>query len=135
MTIARTLFLWWCVFVFWVGWQTGTALSAEQEPTVGHGLLCDTIPQVERFVELSQEMGANPVTTVATINQEEENPTACAFAAVTFLPIGVVKHINYDHKAYLVIAVTVTGFAGPQGVQPTPPMEQFTVVQIEEMGA
>jgi hypothetical protein len=121
--------------MFAVGYHIGTALSAEQEPTVGHGLLCDTIPQVERFVELSQETGANPIATVATINQEEENPAACAFAAVTFLPIGVVKQINYDHKAYLVIAVTVTGFVGPQGVQPAPPMEQFTVVQIEERGA
>ena len=70
----------------------------EQNIQVGHGVLCDTVRQVERFVSL-RDNGKDVRGALQTVNDEAQNAAACNLALFMFAPGKPIAELTIKRKA------------------------------------
>lgn len=111
------------------------ATANEQKPELemGAGLICNSEAQVERYLALNAAKQA-PDQAVRLINDEAQNPNACALAAVAFIRGAQGKSINAPGGLMKVTKVMVLAVQTPAGWQRVPPIVQFTAIfeKLEE---
>jgi hypothetical protein len=90
--------------------------------------ICDTQKQAERFVA---HFKGNSQTAISAVNAEENNPTACVIANVSYIrgpQIGITRNRS---DAFRIIPVIVVGVDTPTGMRPVSPAF-FWVVRLKE---
>ncbi|MEA2938712.1 MAG: hypothetical protein QOC56_2216 [Alphaproteobacteria bacterium] len=110
-------------------------LAGAAKPAVAHEvetgtvLVCDTKAQAERFVT---HFKGNPQEAVGAVNAEENNPSACAFAAIAFVRGSQIGTARSGTAAFEIVPVIALGVNTPAGMQPVAPVPLFTLVPVKE---
>jgi hypothetical protein len=85
--------------------------NAEQlDMNVGHGVICDTLKQVEHFAALRSN-GKEADVALQTVNQRVPGPTACALRLVKFTGGKPVARLSINGKPAFVLEITVHAFS------------------------
>ena len=114
-------------------WLAGaTARSQQVEVEVGESLVCDTQNQVERFVAL---FDGNAGKTVAAVNDEVQDPTACGVVAVAFVRGRNIAMARTRTGTFQIMRILVLGVVTDSGIRPAHPAVFYSMTQIEERGA
>jgi hypothetical protein len=106
---------------------SGPAQAQEYEHDTA--LLCDTQRQVERYVALfdGEEQSA-----IDAVNTEEQDPSACALATVTFVRGPELETARNDQGAFRISRVLVVGVETPTGFRQVRPKAFFSVFKVIE---
>lgn len=99
---------------------------------VGTALVCDTEQQVERFIAFYD---GDAETAVEAVNAEERNPTACALAAIVYVPGPPLAMARKRIATFQIVQVLVIGIVTPNGVRSVEPTHFFSVQEVEERDA
>jgi len=99
---------------------------------VGTGLVCDTAQQVEQFIALYD---GDAEAAVEAVNAEERNPTACALAAIVYVPGPPLATARKRVTMFQIVRVLVIGVVTPNGVRAVEPAYFFSVREVEEREA
>jgi hypothetical protein len=100
-----------------------------QEYEQGTALLCDNQTQVKRYVELfkGEEQAA-----VDAVNEEAQDPTACAFQTVTFVRGPEVETARNKGGAFQIVRILVVGVETASGFRAVRPSAFFSAFAILE---
>jgi hypothetical protein len=100
-----------------------------QEYEQATALLCDNQKQVERYVELfrGEEQAA-----VDAVNDEVQDPTACALETVTFVRGPEVETARSKGAAFQIVRVLVVGVETPSGFRAVRPSAFFSAFEVLE---
>ncbi len=82
----------------------------EQNIQVGHGVLCDTVRQVERFVSL-RDNGKDVRSALQTVNDEAQNAAACNLALFMFAPGKPIAELTIKGRLMSIVEITVYAVA------------------------
>jgi hypothetical protein len=99
---------------------------------VGTALVCDTEQQVARFIAFYD---GDAETAVGAVNAEVRNPTACALAAIAFVPGPPLATTRKKLATFQIVPVLVIGIVTPNGVRAIEPAYFFSVLEVEERDA
>lgn len=99
---------------------------------VGTGLVCDTEQQVERFIAFYE---GDAEAAVEAVNTEERNPTACALAAIAYVPGPPRATARKKVTTFQIVQVLVIGIVTSNGVRAVEPAYFFSVQEVEERDA
>ena len=99
----------------------------EQNIQVGHGVLCDTVRQVERFVSL-RDNGKDVRGALQTVNDEAQNAAACNLALFMFAPGKPIAELTIKGRLMSIVEITVYAFGNQRIWQKVPAMTRYTVV-------
>ncbi len=86
------------------------AVAGEPDMNVGHGLICDTLKQVERFATL-QANGEEANEALETVNRGVAGAPACAIGLVRFTDDNLVARLSINGKPASVFKITVHAFS------------------------
>ena len=100
-----------------------------QEYEHGTALLCDTQRQVERYVEL---FNGKEQSAINAVNEEEKNPTACAFQTVAFMRGPDLGTARNKESAFQIVRILVVGVETPSGLRSTRPSAYFSAFKVLE---
>ena len=100
-----------------------------QEYEHGTALLCDTQRQVERYVEL---FNGKEQSAINAVNEEEQNPTACAFQTVAFMRGPDLGTARNKESAFQIVRILVVGVETPSGLRSTRPSAFFSAFKVLE---
>ena len=100
-----------------------------QKVEVGTGVFCDTQQQMERFVAL---FDGNEVVTMKKVNAEENDPTACGIATVTFVRGPQIGTTRTQKGTFSIFRVLVVGVLTDAGFRSAVPAAIFSVTKIDE---
>jgi hypothetical protein len=100
-----------------------------QEYEHGTALLCDTQRQVERYVEL---FNGKEQSAINAVNEEEKNPTACAFQTVAFMRGPELGTARNKESAFQIVRILVVGVETPSGLRSTQPSAYFSAFKVLE---
>ena len=100
-----------------------------QEYEHGTALLCDTQRQVERYVEL---FNGKEQSAINAVNEEEQNPTACAFQTVAFMRGPDLGTARNKESAFQIVRILVVGVETPSGLRSTRPSAYFSAFKVLE---
>ena len=100
-----------------------------QEYEHGTALLCDTQRQVERYVEL---FNGKEQSAINAVNEEEQNPTACAFQTVAFMRGPDLGTARNKESAFQIVRILVLGVETPSGLRSTRPSAYFSAFKVLE---
>ena len=114
MNVLVRLLLW-CILVSF----PASAMAQE----VGQGLLCDTEAQIREVVKLANETHDLE----ASVEKVNSGSLACGVAPVAFIRGETVGEIRAPEGLRDIVKITIIGVVLPHGIQPVPPMEQFTL--------
>jgi hypothetical protein len=103
------------------------------ELAFGHGVLCNTAKQMERYLTLYRD-NTTPEAAVKAVNTETESPGACGFAFVAFVPGHVAGTVNCTGGVMRMMQITVLARKTERGWVKVVPTKQFTALfdQAEE---
>jgi len=82
------------------------AQRADENTEVGHGLICNTAEQLERFVVLLNE-GKDTLSAIHSINKDAESPNACAIIIFTIIGREPVKQETIRGHSVSIVKITV----------------------------
>ena len=105
------------------------ASAQPMEYEVGASLVCDTLTQAERLVDL---FSGDAQAAVDAVNAEEHDPTACAFINVAYLRglhFGTARH---GDNAFEIVRILVVGINTPTGIQAVQPSAYFSLFGVKE---
>jgi hypothetical protein len=105
----------------------GSAHAADYE--VGTSLVCDTPPQVERFVTL---FAGDARSAVDIINTEQHNPAACALVNVAYLRGSRIEIARHGDSAFEIVRILVVGIDNGAGIQAIEPSAYFALFDVKE---
>jgi len=100
-----------------------------QEYEHGTALLCDTQRQVERYVEL---FNGKEQSAINTVNEEEQNTTACVFETVAFMRGRELGTARNKESAFQIVRILVVGVETPSGLRSTRPSAYFSAFKVLE---
>ena len=100
-----------------------------QEYEHGTALLCGSQRQVERYVEL---FNGKDQSAINTVNEEEQNPTACVFETVAFMRGREVGTARNKESAFQIVRILVVGVETPSGLRSTRPSAYFSAFKVLE---
>ena len=100
-----------------------------QEYEHGTALLCDTQRQVERYVEL---FNGKEQSAINAVNEEEQNPTACAVQTVAFMRGPDLGTARNKESAFQIVRILVVGVETPSGLRSTRPSAYFSAFKVLE---
>jgi hypothetical protein len=103
------------------------ARAADYE--VGTSLFCDTREQAERFVALFK---GDAEAAVVAVNDEEQDPTACALMSVAYLRGSQIAMARHGDDAFEIVRILVVGIATDSGVKPVRPAAYFSLFGVKE---
>lgn len=108
--------------------------NINQKLEVGVGIICDTAPQVERYLTLQKE-GQHTARAIQIVNDEAHNAKACGMAAIVFIPGEQVGNVMVDGGRMQVMRVTIVAVQTDRGWHATQPIVQHTAVfeKLEEV--
>ena len=110
-----------------------TLSSRAQQITVGTGLVCNQLEDVERYVALYHE-GDSAGALVDEVNHEA-GQLACDVMTVAYIRGEDIKIIHIDGGFGAIVKVAVVGVhTGAQWLS-VPPQELFMVVSVEDLEA
>ena len=92
-------------------------------------LLCDTQKEVERYVEL---FNGKEQSAINTVNEEEQNPTACVLETVAFMRGGELGTARNKEGAFQIVRILVVGVETPSGLRSTRPSAYFSAFKVLE---
>jgi hypothetical protein len=98
----------------------------------GTVLICDTQHQAERVASLIHGDGSDVVNVVSDVNAEENSPSACGVADVTYLRGANLATIRSAHETFDIAKIMVMGVITPNGVQDVSPRFYFLVTKVDE---
>jgi hypothetical protein len=101
-----------------------------QEIETGAIMLCDTQKQVERFAQLFE---GDPQAALSAVNNEANDPTACAMADVAYVQGPRLGTARSRSHAFGIVPIVVVAVATPRGYQPVSPGRFFTPVTVVEL--
>ena len=108
-----------------------TCLSAHAyEIETGAVMICDTEKQVERYVQV---FDGNPRTAIRAVNNEENDPNACALTDVSYVQGPDVSMARSSSHAFRIVPIVVVGVSRSSGYAPIKPALFFTPVEIKEL--
>jgi hypothetical protein len=93
----------------------------------GFGIICDSAPQVERYLRLSNG-DASLQDAVHIVNTESKNPKACGLAAIAFVADEQIGTVNIPNGVAHVMRIKVVGTATNKGWEPVPVTIQYTAL-------
>jgi hypothetical protein len=99
-----------------------------KEMKAGTGVICNTEAQVQRLIAAGPKAAE---ATIAAINVEE--PKACGIVPVIYVERTAHETVRNPHGTFRIVEIIVVGVTSPQGVQPVPPLAQFTFVTVREL--
>lgn len=105
-----------------------------QEIKQGHGLVCDTKEQIERYVALYKK-GDDGNEVVKSVNLEVGKEAACGIIPVAYVEDEAVGQVRGEAGAAKIVRVYVVAFYTPLGWQRVPPLEQYVAIPVKEQGA
>ena len=105
----------------------GPAHAQEYEHATA--LLCDTQRQVERYVKL---FNGKEQSAINTVNEEEQNPTACVFETVAFMRGRELGTARNKESAFQIVRILVVGVETPSGLRSTRPSAFFSAFKALE---
>jgi hypothetical protein len=115
--------------VILIGGRETLAQTADQF-TLGHGVVCDTQKQIERYLALVKE-NSPPGKAVQAINIETENPTACGISKIAFLSGSIIGNFEVSGGVMRVIQIVVIAKKTERGwVRVAAPTWQYTAVFV-----
>jgi hypothetical protein len=98
---------------------------------VGSGLVCDTLEQVQRYIEVFR---GNPVEAAKQVNQEVGKEEACAFGTVAFVRGADVARVrDNEDKPVKIAEILVVGIGTTGGLMEIEPQRWFTLFPTEEI--
>jgi hypothetical protein len=98
---------------------------------VGSGLVCDTLEQVQRYIEVFR---GNPVEAAKQVNKEVGQEEACAFGTVAFVRGADVARVrDNEDKAVKIAEIIVVGIGTSGGMMEIEPQRWFTMFSTEEI--
>lgn len=106
----------------------GTTLAKSQEIEIGAGVICDTAPQMQRFVQIARD---DPQATAEAVNREFDSPTACMLGQFAFARGNIVASEN----GWAITEVAIVAVYMPHGWQRIQPHVFYTAFKPEERGA
>jgi hypothetical protein len=96
---------------------------------VGSGLVCDTLEQVQRYVQLFR---GNAVEAAKQVNLEVGKEEACAFGTVAFVRGADVARVrDNEDKAVKIAEIIVVGIGTSGGMMEIEPQRWFTMFSTE----
>jgi hypothetical protein len=108
----------------------GLAPAQAKEMKYGTGVVCDTEAQLQRVI------AAGPKGTDAAISAiNDEAPRACGIVPVIYVERADHETVRNPHGTFRIVEIIVVGLALKEGVQPVPPLAQFTFVKVHELSA
>jgi hypothetical protein len=103
-----------------------------REIEVGSELVCDTARQVEKYIAFNED---DSRTAVRAINDEENNPTACAVVSIAFVRGRNTTTVRTRRATFQITDILVMGVITDDGVQYIAPAVQFSLFKIDERNA
>lgn len=103
----------------------GFSAKAQEQISTGGAVICDTIPQVERFLAVFEN---DLVTAVEQVNAEAKSPNACGYAYIAFARGAEVAEGRSAQGPYKVVEVLIVGSFDGQAWHRTVPMRQYTAI-------
>jgi len=101
---------------------------AEDQLSIGVGMICNTSEQVQRFVRLRAD-GAETERALNVVNEEAKNPRACGVAAVAFMPDKAVDVKNVQGKLVSIVRINIVAAFDGQRWARVPVMTQYALMQ------
>lgn len=89
---------------------SATVSAQEPDMNVGHGVVCDTLKQVEQFAALRAD-GKEAEVALRAVNRDIAGPSACAFGLVKFTGEKPVARLSINGKPASVLEITVHAFS------------------------
>lgn len=86
------------------------ANAHEPDMSVGRGVICDTLKQVEHFAALQSD-GKEAEEALKTVNHDISGPSACALRLVKFTGGDRVARLSINGKPASVLEITVHAFS------------------------
>ena len=103
-----------------------------REIEVGRELICNTAMQVEKFVGFND---ADQQTMIGSINDDENDPKACAVVNVAFVRGHNTVIVRTKHATFQIADILVIGIVTDGGIQYVEPAIQFSFFKIDEREA
>jgi hypothetical protein len=88
-----------------IGGRVELAQAADQV-AVGHGVVCDTPKQIDRYLALFKD-NLPPEKAVQTVNTEIENPAACGISTFAFIPGEIIGSVEVSDGVMQVVQIVV----------------------------
>lgn len=115
-------------FLLWLLLTTFVVAGAKaHDLSEGVGVVCDTLDQIQQFATLNATTEA-----IQTINAGK---TVCAMVNVRYIRGAEVARVRSKEHAYAVIQILVVQVKVYGQWGQIPPEVQYTLFQIEELGA
>jgi hypothetical protein len=96
---------------------------------VGVGVVCDTGDQVKRFAALSDQEG-DVALAIRTVNNEADNPAACAQVVAAFVRGKDIGEVHRDHDSLAVAEITILAIPEGDQWQFVSPVKQYTAFPV-----
>jgi hypothetical protein len=101
-------------------------LNARAEAVeVGHGVMCDTVDQVERFVSL-RSGGMEPQAALNAINREVGGNAACNFGVVIFSGEESIAELSVNGRLISILRIVVHAVGNGSAWRQVPQTVQYT---------
>ena len=103
----------------------------QKDIEIGSGLVCDTLEQVQRYVQLFR---GNPVEAATQVNKEVGKEEACAFGTVAFVRGADVARVrDNEDKPVKIAEILVVGIGTTGGLMEIEPQRWFTMFPTEDI--
>lgn len=106
----------------------GAGAAGAQEVKSATGVICNTEAQVARVIAAGPKAAE---AAISAINGEESR--SCGIVPVVYVERTQRDTVRNAHGAFRVVEIIVIGVALAEGVQPVPPLAQFTFVKVHEI--
>ena len=116
------------LIIILIGGRDASAQTAGQF-AIGHGVVCDTQKQIERYLALYKEH-SRPEIAVQTVNAETENPTACHISWIAFIPGQIIGSVEVSDGVMRVTQIVVLVKKTERGWIRETPRPQYTAVFV-----
>jgi hypothetical protein len=101
--------------------------QAADQFAIGHGVVCDTSKQIERYLVLFKD-NSPPEKAVQAVNTEIENPTACGISTFAFIPGEIIGNVEVSDGVMRVVQIVVLAKKTERGWVRVTPTAQYTAV-------
>jgi hypothetical protein len=114
------------LIIILIGGREELAQAADQF-AIGHGVVCDTPKQIERYLVLFKD-NSPPEKAVQAVNTEIENPKACGISTFAFIPGEIIGSVEVSDGVMRVIQIVVLAKKTERGWVRVTPTSQYTAV-------
>jgi hypothetical protein len=114
------------LIIILIGGRVEFAQAADQL-AVGHGVVCDSPKQIERYLALFKD-NSPPEKAVQAVNTEIESPAACGISTFVFIPGEIIGTVEVSDGVMRVVKIVVLAKKTERGWVRVTPTSQYTAV-------